>query len=70
MAAGFGEVGAEAVIVADEAGGQAPVAGGHRQAIAVQQFERGGTGRAVHPLQLEVELCLLAVIHKPLEDGA
>ncbi|MND26398.1 hypothetical protein D3C80_168450 [compost metagenome] len=67
---GFAEVGAETVVVADVAGGGAPVAGGNGQAVAIEQFEGGGTGGAVHLLQLEVELHLLVVIHRPLEDGA
>ncbi|MCY1408069.1 hypothetical protein D9M71_233860 [compost metagenome] len=70
VAAGFGEVGAEAVVVADETGGRVPVAGGYCQAVAVQQLEGGGAGGAVHLLQLEVELRLRTVIHRSFEDGA
>ncbi|MCY1487094.1 hypothetical protein D9M68_207560 [compost metagenome] len=70
QAPSLAEVGAEAVVVADEAGGQAPVARGHRQALAVQQFQGGGAGGAVHPLQLEVEHVLRSVIHRAVQGAA
>ena len=49
-------IGAKAVVHTHIAGGRAPVAGGHGQAVAVEQGEGGRLAGAVGLLQLAVEL--------------
>ena len=55
LAAGLAEVGPEAVVVAHIAVGGVPVAGGHCQPAAVEQFQGRGLRRAVDAFQFAVE---------------
>ncbi|MNE72482.1 hypothetical protein D3C80_1684300 [compost metagenome] len=55
LAASLAEIGAKAVVVADVAAGQAPVAGGHRKAGAIEQLEGGRLCRAVDFFEFAVQ---------------
>ncbi|MOA09747.1 hypothetical protein D3C78_1296000 [compost metagenome] len=56
--------------MADVACRRPPVARGHRQAVAVEQFQGRGAGRAIDPLQLEVQPLLQLAFHWPAQGNA
>ena len=70
LGAGLAEVGAKTVVVADITAGQTPVAGGHGEAGAVEQFQGRGLRRAVDFFQFAVQCVLLFGGYRAIERGA
>ncbi|MCY1417518.1 hypothetical protein D9M71_330540 [compost metagenome] len=66
LATGLFEIWPEAIVGADIGAGQAPVAGGHGQAGAVEQLEGRGIGRTVDALQLAVQ----GILHRACNRAA